>query len=158
MEAPFRVELKRFILERLGDQSTQNPALVDRLASSCALVACSLFLDHWQTFLPDLVAFMTLSPSHIRKGLTVLERLPEELRKTNKVSHSTKALIQAELLKSEDLIAEIFLSIFQLKEKQSNVASLRALESWVDMEFSLMQYPNLFEYVLSIILQGEDEL
>lgn len=46
--------------------------VVNKLASIAALLAAALYLDSWLSFIPDLVAFMKVSPLQLRNGIIVL--------------------------------------------------------------------------------------
>ena len=72
--------------------------IIDKLASSAALIVSSLFLDEWPTFVEDLTGFMKKSSNHLLSGLIVLERIPEELRMTNRIPQGIKSKIQYKLL------------------------------------------------------------
>jgi len=57
--------------------ATLSLPIVKKLASGAALLASSLFLDHWPLLIRDIVKFMEASPLQFRNGLAFLERLPE---------------------------------------------------------------------------------
>lgn len=68
--------LKEFVFNHLNNPQFSLPAL-RKLASSAAIVAALLFLDHWPSFLSDLVTFMKPSIHNIKVGLLILENLAE---------------------------------------------------------------------------------
>jgi len=49
---------------------------VRKLAGSASLIAASLYLESWKTFVPDLVKFMEASPLQLRNGMVVVQRFP----------------------------------------------------------------------------------
>ena len=58
--------------------------------------------------MPDLVKFMEMSPLQLRNGLFVIERFPEELKKTNRIKHGLKIKIREDLLRYCDLMFKVF--------------------------------------------------
>ena len=66
-----REELKVFIFQQLTLQHYSLPT-VRKLASAGALIAASLYLDNWPTFITDLVTFMNISALQLRNGMIVL--------------------------------------------------------------------------------------
>jgi hypothetical protein len=67
---------------------------VRKLASTAALITAALYLEHWTSFLPDLVEFMKALPVQLRNGMVVLQRFPEEMKKTNRIKHGNKLKIR----------------------------------------------------------------
>ena len=57
-------------------------------------------MEEWKTFIPDMIGFMSKSEHNLKSGLFVLERVPEELRATNRIAPGLKNNIIDELLKS----------------------------------------------------------
>lgn len=57
---------------------------------------------------------MKQSQSHLKNGLYVLERVPEELRSTNKISFGLKKKIINEFLKQEEKIVLVFNEVIGL--------------------------------------------
>ena len=43
---------------KLEDQNINYPALIDKLASIGALIACATILNGWPSFVKDLIGFM----------------------------------------------------------------------------------------------------
>jgi hypothetical protein len=68
--------LKTFIFGQLDNHQFYSNAIVDKLASSGALIACSMFLNSWPTLIEDLIEFMKKSFVNLKNGLIVLERIP----------------------------------------------------------------------------------
>lgn len=57
-------------------------------------------MEEWNSFIPDMIGFMSKSEHNLKSGLFVLERVPEELRATNRIAPGLKNNIIDELLKS----------------------------------------------------------
>lgn len=57
LELAERLELKTFVFNQLTNDKLNLPT-IRKLASSGALIAIYLMLDHWPTFISDMVLFM----------------------------------------------------------------------------------------------------
>lgn len=69
---------------------------------------------------------MGKSEHNVQSGLFVLERIPEELRNSNKIGIGLKNVIVDEFLKSEKELSEIFFSILNMGNQ---VLSKKCLEA-----------------------------
>ena len=87
-------------------------------------------------------------------GLIVLERIPEELRMTNRIQQGIKSKIQEQFLAKESSFAVIFDSVFELNDENCVQAMLKTIESWIRVCFPLMKYPTLVSKVLENSLQN----
>jgi hypothetical protein len=112
-------------------------------------------IEEWKTFIPDMINFMKNSPDHLKKGLYVLERIPEELRSTNRFSSNHKHLIMKELLQHQEQIVLVFANVLTLNDESLTSINLQAVESWVKSGFNLFNHTELFKNVLLIGLQHE---
>jgi hypothetical protein len=63
--------LREFIFGQLTSQAL-SLAAISKLASSAALIASVLFLEHWPTLIDDMVDFMKVSMTQLRNGLIFL--------------------------------------------------------------------------------------
>ena len=66
-----REELKIFIFQQLTLPHFTLP-VVRKLASAGALIAATLYLDNWPSFVSDIVIFMNVSALQLRNGMIVL--------------------------------------------------------------------------------------
>ena len=96
----FKLQLKDFLFQELDSAKHTKIFVIDKLASSAALIVSSLYLNEWPNFVPDLTEFMKKSAGHLLSGLIVLERIPEELRMTNRIAQGVKSRIQDKFLES----------------------------------------------------------
>lgn len=64
--------IRDFTFNLLQDENITLTPLIDKLASISAILACTLFLDHWPNFIDDLLNFMMKSPNCLKNGLFVL--------------------------------------------------------------------------------------
>lgn len=92
-------ELKVFVFSKLEDSTIIYSATIDKLASIGALIASTLVMHEWPSFIPDLIGFMKKNKHNLRSGLFVVERIPEELRNTNRIPQGLKNNIIDEFLK-----------------------------------------------------------
>jgi hypothetical protein len=69
-------ELREFVFARLADPSNNTSAVIDKLASTGALLGCVGVVEGWPNFVQDLLGFMEKSAHHLRSGIFVLERTP----------------------------------------------------------------------------------
>lgn len=76
-DTAFKTQLKNFLFGELDSGKHNKIFIIDKLASSAALIVSSLFLEDWPTFVEDLTEFMRKSNNHLLSGLIVLERIPE---------------------------------------------------------------------------------
>lgn len=53
-ETTFKIQLKNFIFEELDSGKHTKTFVLDKLASSAALIVSSLYLNEWPTFIEDL--------------------------------------------------------------------------------------------------------
>lgn len=77
---------------------------------------------------------------NIRSGLFVLQRIPEELRNTNRIAAGLKNTIVDQFLKSEKELSEIFMSILNLGNPGLVKKCLQAMESWAKSRFNFLKY------------------
>lgn len=63
---------------------------------------------------------MKRSPNCLKNGLFLLERIPEELRITNRIQLGVKQQIIEEFFKYEQNMAEIFLQVLDLEPEGLN--------------------------------------
>lgn len=123
----FKLQLKNFLFGELDSGKHTKSFIIDKLASSAALIASSLYLDLLPTFMEDLTEFMKKSSNHLLCGLVILERIPEELRMTNRIQQGIKSKIQSKFLENESLFALVFDSVFELKEESCITAVLKTM-------------------------------
>lgn len=64
----------------------------------------------------DLIGFMGKSPHQLKTGLYVIERIPEELRATNRLNLSKKNAIIERLLENEKELAHVFLTVLEMDD------------------------------------------
>lgn len=91
---------------------------------------------------------MNKSPNCLKNGLFLLERIPEELRLTNRLKVGLKQAIIDQFLNCEYQMAEIFLNVLsinsgslnQLLHKQLIKRNLNAMESWSKARFNFLKY------------------
>jgi hypothetical protein len=88
------------------------------------LIAISLILDQWPTFLTDMVAFMEGSALQLRNGLVVFERIPDELKNSYRVKHGQKMLIREKLIDQGDLLYRVYSSAIILNQETLTNISL----------------------------------
>ena len=91
------------MFQQIGNEQLPTQVIY-KLASSGALIAAAIYLEHWTTFIPDLIKFMEGSPLHLRNGMIVLEKLPEEMKYTNRIKHGLKLQIRDDLLTYSQLL------------------------------------------------------
>lgn len=144
----FRAGLKNFLFTELDSGRHSKSFIVDKLASSAALIVSSMILTEWTDFVQDLTEFMRKSRNHLLSGLMVLERIPEELRMTNRIAQGIKSKIQEKLLGKQSQFSIIVDSVFDLHDQECILRALKTIQSWIRICYPLMKYPHIMQKVL----------
>ena len=71
-----KIEIRDFSFGLLQKETITLQPTIDKLASMCGLLACSMYLNEWKTFMQDVFNFMKISDYCLLAGLFILERFP----------------------------------------------------------------------------------
>ena len=123
-------------------------AVVSKIASICATIACYSIDSNWKEFLDHLTEAMKASPAHVRAGLLVLEEIPCQCKELRDRNYMEKNYVRRLFMQKGEHLMNVFVSVFRTGEQQNITKTLECLDSWAEFGLTLMENPDLVKEML----------